>query len=95
MTPIETFRFLHKKDVDLTEMMILERLNLYDRPMLTGHIVDDATKNSAFASQATVFKYLLRLKKRSLIRECKIIGDARCTYIEITPQGKKLLKEWA
>jgi DNA-binding MarR family transcriptional regulator len=57
--------------------------------------VDDATKNSAFASQATVYKYLLRLKKRSLIRECRIVGDARCTHIEITNNGKKLLKEWS
>jgi DNA-binding MarR family transcriptional regulator len=94
MTPIETFKFLKTKDVDLTEMMILERLRLCDRPILTGQMVNDATTVFTFASQATVFKYLLRLKSRNLIKKCRIVGDARCTYIEITNKGKKLLREW-
>jgi DNA-binding MarR family transcriptional regulator len=94
MTPIETFKFLKTKDVDLTEMMILERLAFYDRPILTGQMVTDATTNSAFASQATVFKYLATLKERGLVGEVKEYNDARCTYIEATTKGKKLLREW-
>jgi predicted transcriptional regulator len=95
MTPIETYKYLKKKDVDLTAMMILERLNFYDRPILTGQMVTDAKTNSAFASPATVFKYLAKLKGRKLIGEAKEYNDARCTYIQITNKGKKLLKEYA
>jgi DNA-binding MarR family transcriptional regulator len=95
MTPIETFKFLKTKDVDLTEMMILERLAFYDRPIMTGHMVTDATSNSAFASQATVFKYLAKLKERGLIEEVNEYNDGRCTYIEVTTKGKKLLKDWS
>jgi DNA-binding MarR family transcriptional regulator len=95
MTPIETHKFLKTKDVDLTEMMILERMALYDRPILTGQMVNDATTNSAFASQATVFKYLATLKERGLLGEVTEYTDARCTYIEITTKGKKILKDWS
>ena len=99
MTPIETYKYLKKKDVDLTEMMILERLSHYSHPILTGQIVSDATTVFTFASQATVFKYLTRLKERDLVVNVEVNwkhgDDARCTYIEITPQGKKLLREWS
>ena len=95
MTPIETFRFLKTKDVDLTEMMILERLSFYDKPIMTGQMVNDATTNSAFASQATVFKYLATLKDGGFIGEVNEYNDGRCTYIEITTKGKKLLKDWS
>jgi DNA-binding MarR family transcriptional regulator len=94
MTPIETYKYLKKKDLDLTAMMILERLAFYDRPILTGQMVTDATTNSAFASPATVYKYLAKLKERGFIGEVKEYSDARCTYIEITTKGKKLLKEY-
>jgi DNA-binding PadR family transcriptional regulator len=96
MTPIETYKFLKTKDVDLTAMMVLERLSHYDCPIMTGQIVNDATTVFAFASQATVFKYLTRLKERDLVAEVNWEhgGDARCTYIEITTKGKKLLKDW-
>jgi len=94
MTPIETYKYLKKKDLDLTEMMILERLAFYDRPILTGQMVTDATTNSAFASPATVYKYLAKLKERGFIGEVKEYNDARCTYIEITTKGKKLLQEY-
>ena len=95
MTPIETFRFLKTKDVDLTEMMILERLASHDKPIKTGQMVDDATSNSAFTSQATVFKYLAKLKERGFIGEVNEYNDGRCTYIEATTKGKKLLKDWS
>jgi DNA-binding MarR family transcriptional regulator len=95
MTPIETFKWLKTKDVDLTAMMILERLVFYDRPILTGQMVTDATSNSAFTSHATVYKYLARLKERGLIVEVDEYTDARCTYLEATTKGKKLLKGWA
>lgn len=95
MTPIETHKWLKTKDVDLTEMMILERLASYDRPIKTGQMVDDATTNSAFTSQATVFKYLAKLKERGLIVEVDEYTDARCTYLEATTKGKKLLKDWS
>lgn len=96
MTPIETHRFLRTKDLDLTEMMILERLDFYGTPIMTGQIVTDATTNTAFTSQATVFKYLARLKERGFMEEVSYgYSDARCTYIQITSKGKKLLKEWA
>jgi len=95
MTPIETFKFLKTKDVDLTAMMILERLAFYDRPIMTGQMVKDATTNSAFTSQATVFKYLAKLKERGLIGEVNEYNDGRCTYIEVTTKGKKLLKDWS
>ena len=95
MTPLETFRFLNKKDVDLRAMMILERLDFYNRPIMTGQIVTDATTNSAFASQATVFKYLIKLKDRKFVEEIDEVSDQRCTYIQITNNGRKLLKEWS
>ncbi len=97
MTPIETFKFLKTKDVDLTAMMVLERLSHYNHPILTGQIVNDATTVFTFASLATVFKYLSRLKERDLIAEVNWEhgSDARCTYIEITTKGKKLLKDWS
>jgi DNA-binding MarR family transcriptional regulator len=95
MTPIQTFKFLKTKDVDLTEMMILERLASHDKPIKTGQMVDDATSNSAFTSQATVFKYLAKLKERGLIVEVDEYTDARCTYLETTTKGKKLLKDWS
>ena len=94
MTPIETHKWLKTKDVDLTEMMILERLASHDKPIKTGQMVDDATTNSAFTSQATVFKYLAKLKERGLIEEVNKYKDGRCTYIEATTKGKKLLKEY-
>lgn len=96
MTPIETHKWLKKKEIDLTAMMILERLAFYDHPILTGQIVNDATDVFTFASQATVFKYLARLKEQDLIAEVNWEhgNDARCTYIEATTKGKKLLKEW-
>jgi len=95
MTPIETYKYLKKKDVDLTAMMLLERLVFYDRPILTGQMVTDAATNSAFASPATVYKYLAKLKERNLIAEDKTCGtDDRCTYLVATTKGKKLLKEW-
>jgi Fe2+ or Zn2+ uptake regulation protein len=96
MTPIETYKYLKQKDLDLTEMMILERLVFYDRPILTGQMVTDATTNSAFASPATVYKYLAKLKERNFVAEDKTYGnDDRCTYLVATRAGKKLLKEWA
>jgi DNA-binding MarR family transcriptional regulator len=94
MTPIETHKWLKTKSLDLTEMMILERLAFYDRPIMTGQMADDATTNSAFTSHATVYKYLARLKERGLIGEVNKYSDGRCTYIEATTKGKKLLKEW-
>lgn len=95
MTPMEIFKFLRKKDLDLTEMILLERMEFFHRPSMTGKIVDDATKGSAFSSQATVYKYLARLKDRGLIEEIDEVEDGRCTYISITTKGQKLLKEWA
>lgn len=95
MTPIETFKFLKTRDLDLTQMMILERLSFYDRSIMTGQMANDATTNSAFTSHATVYKYLARLKERGLIGEVNKYGDGRCTYIEITTKGKKLLKDWS
>jgi DNA-binding MarR family transcriptional regulator len=95
MTPLETFKFLKTKDVDLKEMALLERLNFFHRPMMTGDVVYDATKGEAFASQATVFKYLTRLKDRGCVEEIEEVSDQRCTYILITNKGKKLLKEWS
>jgi DNA-binding MarR family transcriptional regulator len=95
MTPIETHKWLKTKSLDLTEMMILERLAFYDRPIMTGQMVEDATTNSAFTSQATVFKYLARLKERGFVGEVNEYNDGRCTYIEATTKGKKLLKEWS
>jgi DNA-binding MarR family transcriptional regulator len=94
MTPIETYRFLQVKKMDLKEMMILERMASYNRPMMTGDVVSDATTKSAFASQATVFKYLARLKRKEFIEEVYEARDGRCTYIDITSKGKKLLREW-
>lgn len=98
MTPIETHKWLKKKDVDLTEMMVLERLSHYNHPILTGQIVSDATTAFTFASQATVFKYLTRLKERDLVVNVEVNwehnNDARCTYIQVTTKGKKLLKEY-
>lgn len=95
MTPLETFKFIKKKDVDLKEMILLERLEIFNRPMMTGDVVYDATKGSAYASQATVFKYLARLKDRGFIEEIDEVSDARCTYIVITNKGRKFLKEWS
>jgi len=94
MTPIETYKFLKNKDVDLKEMALLERLNFFHRPMMTGDVVYDATNGTAFASQATVFKYLARLKDRGFVEEMEEVSDQRCTYILITNKGKKFLKEW-
>jgi Fe2+ or Zn2+ uptake regulation protein len=95
MTPIETHKYLKQKELDLTAMMILERLVFYDRPILTGQVVTDATTNSAFASPATVYKYLAKLKEKKLVTEDKTYGDDyRCTYLVATTKGKKLLKEW-
>jgi DNA-binding MarR family transcriptional regulator len=97
MTPLETYKFLKTKDVDLTAMMVLESLSHYDYPIMTGQIVNDATTVFTFASQATVFKYLTRLKGRDLIAEVnwERSDDGRCTYIEVTTKGKKLLKDWS
>jgi DNA-binding PadR family transcriptional regulator len=94
MTPIETFKFLKNKNLDLTAMMILERMAFYDRPIMTGQMVTDATNNSAFTSHATVYKYLARLKERGLIGDVNEYSDGRCKYIEATTKGKKLLKEY-
>ncbi len=95
MSPLETFKFLKTKDVDLKEMALLERLNFFHRPMMTGDVVYDATKGEAFVSQATAFKYLARLKDRGLIEDVEEVEDKRCTYVLITNKGKKLLKEWS
>ena len=94
MTPIESHKFLSTNKISLTELMLLEVISKHDA-VLTGTVVDVAVIEYGFSSQATVFKYLAKMKRRRLVLNVQIRGqDQRCSYIRANESGRNILLNW-